>query len=496
MPVINSLRHLLVIAGKALVTALRHTTTRHILLGLFFLLASTLLLATNINPQEVDLVPGQISPRDILAPRNATLVDEARTAELKKQAAAAVPKQYQQDPGALAAMQESVAKFYRRVLELHNDPGLNESQKIERLRYLVQTELNGNPKELEAFDDYSCRALLQADEPTLGQLSSHTSRIAENLMARTLKEEDLVLSREQARVEAWRLNIRDEYKKWVTLVLQSTLRPTMIVNQELTNQLIEKAVSQVLPVQRTVKQGQVLVRKGDPVSAEEIDMLRQLGIQRTRSFWLSLTGLALLVLVLMGVSLTFLRLYHPEVYHQEKMMILLGLLVLITLVLAKGFSAINFSNRPELSSTVGFLVPAAVGAMLMAILISPRIGIFGTIIIGIIIGVIIEPHNIAYSVVALASGLVGVYGVSRVSQGWDLAKSGLLIGGVNTLVIVALGLITYESSLPWILWGSLYGILNGLLSAVLTTGLLPYLEATFGITSAIRLLELASPNHP
>jgi putative nucleotidyltransferase with HDIG domain len=40
------------------------------------------------------------------------------------------------------------------------------------------------------------------------------------------------------------------------------------------------------------------------------------------------------------------------------------------------------------------------------------------------------------------------------------------------------------------------GVVNGLVSAVLAIGLLPYLETAFDITSAIRLLELSNPNHP
>src|SRR5690606_38233357 len=40
------------------------------------------------------------------------------------------------------------------------------------------------------------------------------------------------------------------------------------------------------------------------------------------------------------------------------------------------------------------------------------------------------------------------------------------------------------------------GLVNGLVSSVGTLGLLPYLETAFGITSAIRLLELANPNQP
>jgi putative nucleotidyltransferase with HDIG domain len=56
--------------------------------------------------------------------------------------------------------------------------------------------------------------------------------------------------------------------------------------------------------------------------------------------------------------------------------------------------------------------------------------------------------------------------------------------------------LAYDSTWLKILWGTFFGLLNGLLSGVLAIGILPYLETLFGITSSIRLLELANPNHP
>ncbi len=40
------------------------------------------------------------------------------------------------------------------------------------------------------------------------------------------------------------------------------------------------------------------------------------------------------------------------------------------------------------------------------------------------------------------------------------------------------------------------GIVNGIIVAVVTNGLLPYVENLFGITSPVKLLELSNPNHP
>ena len=47
-----------------------------------------------------------------------------------------------------------------------------------------------------------------------------------------------------------------------------------------------------------------------------------------------------------------------------------------------------------------------------------------------------------------------------------------------------------------ILKESPWGLVSGILSAILAIGTLPFLENAFGITSAIKLLELSNPNQP
>jgi hypothetical protein len=477
-----------------LVSAIRNTTTRRILLGVGFFLITTIILFTNYNPEEVDLKEGQISPFDISSPRGVVLIDEVRTAELKRQAAASVQKVYQEDINAAKDTRQAVQLLYAQIQDLRDSADLDESAKSNKLAEIIMFQADYRVG--EKLDEPILLAIIQADSATYERLISETVRLIDVLMARPLKQEDLENAREQASVEVNRLNFKDSYRKWIAVVLQNTIRPSLVLNQEATDRLVQEAQNKILPVERTIKQGQVIVRKGDPVSSDALEILRQLGLLRTKSAWVTLAGLALLVLVVMAVCIIFLRQYYPQVFASERLVLLLCLLVFITLLAARGVAAISFSDRPEASATIGYLIPMAAGSMLISILVNSRVGVLGTIIMSIFVGIISGSENLSFVIVALVGGLVGVYSVSKVDQGWDLAKGGILIGGANVLVIVAMGLIDYESTIVTVLWGTFYGLLNGLLSGVFAIGILPYLEALFGITSSIRLLELANPNHP
>nr|MDA8211210.1 HDIG domain-containing protein [Clostridia bacterium] len=109
---------------------------------------------------------------------------------------------------------------------------------------------------------------------------------------------------------------------------------------------------------------------------------------------------------------------------------------------------------------------------------------------------VLTGFQLRFAFVGLVTGLVAIYSVSHLSQRSDLAKAGLINVGASAAVsIIAIGLLT-GMDVSLMSWGLLIGLGNGILSAVLTGGVLPYLESAFGITSAVRLLELSNPNNP
>ncbi len=76
-------------------------------------------------------------------------------------------------------------------------------------------------------------------------------------------------------------------------------------------------------------------------------------------------------------------------------------------------------------------------------------------------------------------------------------RAGLFVSVVNIVTVLALLFIKAVQN-NWIELGFnlSFALLSGFAAAVLTIGLLPFLEAGFGILSTTRLIELSNPNHP
>ncbi|MBT9168820.1 MAG: Cyclic-di-AMP phosphodiesterase PgpH [Syntrophomonadaceae bacterium] len=168
---------------------------------------------------------------------------------------------------------------------------------------------------------------------------------------------------------------------------------------------------------------------------------------------------------------------------------LLGLIVLITLTFA---IAANYFS--------GYLVPVAMGVILIAVLLNSSLAVLMSVVFAVFTA-LITGNDLRFMLVALFGGLIAAYSTSQVSRRSSLSRTGFYVSALNVLTVV--GLFLYMGTLRMEYYslrefsvGILAATANGLFSAVMAIGLLPYLESGFGLTTAVSLLELANPNHP
>lgn len=477
---------------KYIEKAFHNATARQVVAYSVFLVLITFILFGSFSASEVTLKPGQISPRNIRAPQTTVIIDEEKTRELKRQAASRVQKIYQENRNAASEALQDVYSFFEQVEAIRNLE-VEEDEKLNRMQaYLISVM---REKRLGGYDAARmARYLVSATSRDIDSMKGVAVTIVRDEMGKPITDEALNNVQQTIKSRTSALAFVPEAQKVVEVCLIKAIRPNLIYDVEATAKAIEEAESRVMPVQRTIKQGQIIVREGDPVTQEHIEILRQLGIQRSRSYAITLGGTFLIVLIFTGLFLSFLRLYHPQVFTEGKMVLLVGVVSLIILGIARALLIIKVGERPEINALIGYLVPISAGSMLIAILVSEDIALFVTMLMAVFLGLLIQGNQIPYVITAFAGGAAGVFRVSKLKQTGDLVKAGLYVAGVNIIAVLSLSLIFSDMTLQVSLMGGLFAALNGFLSAVLTIGLLPYLETVFSLTSAIKLLELANPN--
>lgn len=153
-------------------------------------------------------------------------------------------------------------------------------------------------------------------------------------------------------------------------------------------------------------------------------------------------------------------------------------------------------------SEIGYIFPAAMGGMLIKILIDERLAILTSIILSVCGSIIFNEGingtmNISVGIYILFSCLGGVLFLSTKNHRSKILQAGLFAALINLLTLLSL-MFLRNGQYSGMEYGFylIAALASGIVSAVLCIGFLPFLEASFGILSTMRLIELSNPNHP
>ncbi len=436
------------------------------------------LLLFTVIPERIQLEEGRPSPKTIYAPREA--IDYYTTEELREEAAQAVPETYDYEPAVNIEIEEEFSAFMEEIFEIRRMEE-EEEEKIEMLQGLFQDKLE------EEVEGEEVKVFLEITREELEEFEKEVLGIIKGTMEQGVKEESLENVKNHIYMEINILPYEDNLREKVAEVAQGLVRPNMIYNEEATLRSQEEAREAVEPVK--ILKGSLIVSEGEVVTERHMAQLEAVGLQRTLTNYSVIAGVVFLLLVVFIIGGIYLYLYEKEVYYNPSLLMLLGLVLIITLVFTL---AANYFS--------GYLIPVAMGMILITVLFNSRLAIMFNIILAILIG-IMTGGEFSYIIVALLGGLTAVYSVAQVYNRADLTRAGLYVALVNTLAIISVFLywtgfgLEYEIVKDFSL-SLLAGVSNGLFSAVMAIGLLPYLESVFGLTTSVSLLELANPNQP
>lgn len=466
-----------------------------------FFVAMLVLLSLHFVPEKTTLEVGKVCPNDVIADRFVTYLDEKATAEKQEEALKDFEDIYKID---LSQYNDStideITEYFTKIESINSaavDIG-DQAEEIstEEAEELILARKAASLKETTGleFADDEWLAIAQMDTETLNRLQDQTVNIASNVMIQGVLEENLQVAKNSILNNVQTSSLKGVQKKLVSQILDHVqYQATFVFDKEATEAKKAEILDTVEPVLRYIQQGQLIIGKGEIITESQMADLNQLGYANDTSPEMIILGLAVLIGLLIYIARMYLLNFAKEVYRDERQLVLLMLLVFVTILTYKLILSITLSPVTAQAEQVGYLIPVAMGTMLIAVLLDAKLAIMVNIFFAAFVG--LYTGGIPFMIVALVSGMVGVVGVSHLTQRSDLSKTALLIGMANTVAIISMGLLNDQ---PWnvIVTGVVFGVFNGLFSSILTLGILPFLESMFGITTSIKLLELANPNLP
>lgn len=464
---------------------LKDISHKRIFWGIVFCVALMFVVGLSVMPDQVNVQLGQPSPKDFEAPRNITFESQVLTSIKRQEAADKVEPVYRTDENVILQLQESINSYFIIIRNVRNDDAIEKEGKVEELKNQLELVL----------EDGIYNELLAMSDAQLERIQNDVIQIVRQYMLPGVLPADVELTKRNILGAITLLNLDNSSKSFLRALIEDIeFSGNRIYDPISTNELKEKAIERVEPVIVKLTKNQKIVGKGEIITQEHIEALEKLGILNTANPAIPLFGVVLLVLIFLGLITMYLYQYRPSILAKESLLILLGLLVISTLLVSNAVTSINIGIGAEYYNLVAYAVPAAAGSMLIAILFDGKFSMFIATLIAILIG-IINNLELQFALVAFVGGVAGIYSVSKLSQRSDLVKASFYIVGANVVTILALGLIL-NYSLPMLSIAMLLGIINGVLSSVLTIGTLPFWETAFGVTTSVKLLELSNPNQP
>ncbi|BDG36830.1 HD family phosphohydrolase [Saccharococcus caldoxylosilyticus] len=470
---------------------LKHTSRVRFVRYLLFLFLGLMLFSVlywHVKPRQYELRLFDVAKETIRSP--ITIEDKEATERLKEEAANKVADIYTLKKEYAENRVDLISSLFTAIVDI---------QEQAKRENEVETDMVGALQERlppEWFSYLSANeweALLHAAPEDIKTAKEAAVTAVHLIMRERITQEELDRAREKAADELKYAMLSPSLKEIVIKLTKQAVIPNVVYDRAATEEKRRQVMDEVKPVK--ILQGQVIVEEGQFITNEIYHQLQLAGLLQNDHSFHPLIGLSMLVLLLLS----------PLVYYfgRERTNTDLFLFTTIFTITMLIMELVRLLPQGDTVST-GYLVPIAFGTMLVRILLGERIAIMTAILCAVCGSLMFNEEigangtvQVSLAIYLLTSGLAGSFFLHQQLRKAKIWQAGLFVAFINMVLILAMILLKNgHYSLSEIGMFLLMALASGIFSAILTIGLLPMLEAAFGILSSIRLIELSNPNHP
>lgn len=372
-----------------------------------------------------------------------------------------------------------------------NDEGelTTTDEKVERLRQALSEEI------VLEVDASIFRTLLNEPVDEVEEAGERFINVVQDVMEDGVRTENLQTARaiveDEIKYSSFSMEIKDALLQLTPFIVTENA----FFDLEATNEARKTAASNVDPV--IIKAGEVLVSEGQVISNEIYEQLGLVGLLDGNRNFYPVIGLIILILILAGICVAEINHLAKNVRLDKRILAAILSISLIVISLMKVISFYSTENNQ-----LFFIMPVAMGALLLKFLISERLAIIMTGVYSILGTVIFNDLipgelNVEVGIYFFLSQVAAILFFPKVKDRLAVLKSGIWITGINILTILLFLFLSFEkyTFIDFIIYPA-FGILSAFLVSVLTIGFIPFFETGLGILSDTKLLQLASPNQP
>lgn len=295
---------------------------------------------------------------------------------------------------------------------------------------------------------------------------------------------------------------KDESAPRMVEMINHVVVPNLLFNQALTQKRIATILGLARQSVRSIKRGEVLIRKGERVTDTQAELL-----QATQLLMSPASRLKRFVLIFLILTVFFSTLFRTNVTRRgvrhlplKDAIFFVGVTAFTLISVKYSIPYLRIFFAPfNLSFGVEYLMPIAVGGIVIHLMMGREAGLSFALLTSLVLGYMLD-ESFYFTLWSFTVIATAIHTIKGCKQRTDLYKAGALSGLLGALLVLGFSLTQNMGfkSVNWLSMGISVGLafLSGLLATVLTGSLIPVLEAIFGYTTSLKLLELSNFNHP
>jgi putative nucleotidyltransferase with HDIG domain len=472
-------------------------------------------------------VEGEIATSDIIVPETLTIEDEQATEKMRQEAVDRIIPVYSLDPNIAFNTEEKIREFFNSGREMLSQPSTSQGLKdfIASTSEKYNLEISSNSLNVLIKVNFSA----DLEESLISLINNVSNRgvlLNKSLFRHDEQEKGLSLIRPEGertinasdildKVEATKalseeidkLELPQTEKSILNILGSLFISPNVTYNIMVTEARKVEARASVEPAYYNIKKGKVLARKGDEISSEVLEQIKDINSNLSaKPDWLTNFSGTFLLFALLFIPIWFYLESLLKLNEALRIFTMMGVTLILSLLSYK--LSVFLSNTFSESSSFfllkhlesyKFAFPLQFGTLVFAFLSTIPVALAYLVINSLLVGYLFQA-NFDLLVFCIIGGLAAIYGIKYHGKKNRIAifKAAIfMVAPINILVIITFHLIAEKiGSADQFISELIMGLAGGLLSAALAFLLLPLFETLFSFVTASKLLEISSSDLP
>ncbi|MFO7558149.1 MAG: HDIG domain-containing protein [Desulfobacterales bacterium] len=510
----------------------------------------TLILYPNLGLKQHVYRLGDVAKRDVKAPFDFLIEDVDATAEKRKQAAESILTVYDHDTIMAAKITDRIQSIFSEVREKINV--LKKNSPTGAVSMEDKTEFGdpeGKPSHLddilqmkEKFEQkmgiqvsngaYKILMKEEFSEEIEKLICEIVNKILSNGVVANkevlLWESDrgITLRNVETKTETTLRNLRrfyslDQAKTMVRVIgepllegfgytlknlivdfSQRLVHPNITLNRNETEERKKRAAEEIKQILYEIKEGEMLLREGERVKMFQLKKLESMQKQvNNEQILTSKIGTFMIVMCLLLV-VYMLNLKDLTIMERDrnKTLLFIAIVLVVFLVLVRISASLADSLAPSVPFTIPAVsmyygIPIASGAMTVCLFMGMKIAFPFAVVTALCTAVIFN-NRFDFFLFFLLNTAAAAYWMQHCRERIVFIKAGVKLGLLNVVFVTAVNMYMADFTMVQFFWDWAFAFLGGVMAGIITAGVAPIVESTFGYTTDIKLLELVNLDRP